>query len=95
MKKNKIRYRLYIQNPETKKWIVSITTKTLDNLAKKMAFNLQFNSNWYTDKQDKPSKLKLVCEEVKGKKIIEIEKYKITKDWKIKGFFQWDKLKET
>ena len=89
----KIRYVLYILSPETKKWRVSITGQTLEKVAKKMAFNLSFNKDWYTDKQEKRLKMRLVCEEIKGKKIEELEEYKITKNWGIKGYFtNWEKM---
>lgn len=89
---NNIRYRLYVLNPITKKWKVGITNKTLEGLAKKMAFNLMCNSDWYTH-EGKRLKLRLVCEEVEGKKIKVWEEYKITKNWQIKGYFDnWGKM---
>lgn len=91
MTERKIRYRLYAQNPETKKWKVSITGKHLKNVCEKMQKNLQFNPDWYTDDKGKRLKLRLVAEEVKGKKVEELEEYTITKGWKVKGYFtNWE-----
>ncbi len=89
---SKIRYRLYVLNPESKKWNVGATGKTLENVAKKMALNIMFNKDWYTDGNGKRLKLRLVCEKVKGKDIKELEEYKITKNWQIKGYFNWEKI---
>jgi len=88
----KIRYRLYCFNPETKKWGRAEQGKTLKAVAKKMAMNLMLNKDYYTDGKGKKLKLRLVCEEVKGKEVRELEEYTITKNWKIKGHFEWDKI---
>ncbi len=86
-----IRYRLYVFNPHSKKWKRAEQGKTLKAIAEKIAFNLMANKDWYTE-EGKPLKLRLVCEKVKGKKIEELEEYKITKGWKIKGYFEWEKI---
>ncbi len=90
--KEKIRYRLYVLNPKTKKWIRAEQGKTLKIVGEKIAFNLMANKDWYIH-EGKPLKLKLVCEKVKGKKIEVLEEYKITNGWKIKGYFKnWEKM---
>ncbi len=86
------RYRLYVLNPKTKKWTRAEQGKTLKSVAEKIAFNLMVNKDWYMH-EGKPLKLRLVCEEVKGKEIKVMEEYKITKGWKIKGYFKdWEKM---
>ena len=89
---SEIRYRLYGFHPKEKKWKKFIQAKTLKGIAKKMAFNLQMNKDWYSF-DGKRVKLRLVCEKVEGKKVEELEEYKITKGWQIKGFFNWEKLR--
>lgn len=90
--KTKIRYRLYCLNPNTKKWNRAEQGTTLKAVAKKMAMNIMFSKDYYTDEEGKRLKLRLVCEEVKGKEVRELEEYTITKNWKIKGYFEWDKF---
>jgi len=79
-------------NPDTKKWVIAIRRATMQGIGKSMAMNLSFNKDWYTDEMGKPLKLRLTAEEKDGKQWRELEEYKITKDWKVKGFFEWDKL---
>ena len=89
----KVRYVLRYQNPKTKKWAISERSKTLEGIGKKMALNLAFNKDWYTDEDGKHLKLRLTAEEkVKGS-WRELEEYKITKGWKIKGYIKcWEKM---
>lgn len=90
--KTKIRYRLYGFHPLKKKWTKFEQSTTLKGLGKKIAFNLQMNMEWYFF-EGKQVKLRLVCEEVKGKEVKELEEYKITKGWKVKGYFwDWEKM---
>lgn len=93
IKKGKnIRYRLYVLNPITKKWGRAEQGKTLKAVAKKMGLNLMMNKEWYTH-EGKRLKLRLVCEEVKGKEIKVWEEYKITKNWQVKGYFDnWGEM---
>ena len=94
MRKTKVRYVLRVFNPKTKKWKISIIGSSLEKVGKKIALNLMFNKNWYTDENDKRLKLKLTAEEKDNKgNIRELEEYKITKDWKVKGYFtNWEKM---
>lgn len=89
-----VRYALYVKNPETNKFRLGGHNKTFKGLMKKIQSNLSFNPEWYDDEAGKRLKLRLVCEEQHGKKWEEIEEYKITKNWKVKGFFtNWEKFK--
>lgn len=88
-----IRYRLYVTNPETKKESKALQAPTLEKIAKKIAINVYMAPDYYS-LNGKSAKLRLVAEEVKGKKINILETYTITKDWKIKGFIKnWKSLK--
>jgi len=58
-----------------------------------MGFKLSFNKDYYTDEAGKPLKLRLVCQEKTKDGWRELEEYKITKGWKIKGYFEWEKIR--
>jgi hypothetical protein len=90
--KTKIRYRLYITHPKTKKESKAIQSTTLIALAKKLALNVYLADDYYSI-DGKRAKLRLVAEAVEGKKIRVLETYTLTKDWKIKGFIKnWENL---
>lgn len=95
--KAKIRYRLYVTHPLTKKETVSITIAKLDTLAQRIALNVFASPDWYTlEKAGKKYRaaLRIVCERVVGKKIEVLETYKISRDYKrITGFCKnWEDL---
>ena len=94
IKKSKVRYALRVFNPKTKKWKISDIGSSLEKVGKKIADNLMFNKDWYTDENGKRLKLKLTAEEKDKKGNITVwEEYKITKDWKVKGYFtNWEKM---
>jgi len=90
-----IRYRLYGFHPIKKKWTKFEQASSLKAVAKKVGLNIMMNPKWYyyPDEKGKQVRLRLVCEEVNGKKVRELEEYKLTKGWKVKGYFtNWESM---